>query len=145
MSEGFRYTRDKARSALALGELERASMDSLWDRGEMSGNEIFEEVGKKNKIHHNTLLTVLERLIEKGLVEKRKVGKFNLYRSILTREEFCERVARPLMAELMGVSSGTALAAFVDNASADPEKLEELKRLIEEAEYKSIKNPKRKL
>ncbi|MFH1514372.1 MAG: BlaI/MecI/CopY family transcriptional regulator, partial [bacterium] len=125
-----------ARSALALGNLERAVMDTLWDQGEMSGNELFNLLGEKLKIRHNTLLTVCVRLESKGLVSKLKKGKYSYYSPLLSRDEFGEKVAGPLLKELMEVSSDSALAAFVDNASRDPDKLNYLKSLIEEAEKK---------
>jgi BlaI family penicillinase repressor len=134
MDDRFKFGKDKARNALALGELERQAMEALWEMGETPGNELFKEVGRKLGIRHNTLLTVFERLIGKGLVAKRKVGRVNFYRAIVTRDEFGALVAKPILEELLTVSSRSTLAAFVDNASRDPEKLRELKRLIEEAE-----------
>ena len=137
MIKRFKFSRDNARNALALGSLERSVMEALWDVGEMSGSEVFAKLGKKLKIRHNTLLTVLERLISKGLVMKRKDGKFGYYKPILTRDEFCAMVAEPIFHELLAVSSDSAMAAFVDNACRDSKKLEQLKNLINEIEKKN--------
>ena len=139
MSNRFKFGRTKARNALALGELEREAMEALWELGEMPGNDLFAELGQKLGIRHNTLLTVFERLIAKGLVAKRKSGRVNYYKPLITRDEFAGLVARPLFEELFTVSSRSTLAAFVDSTGRDPERLRELKRLIEEAE--KGKNP----
>lgn len=144
MTVVFKFGKNKARNALALGDLERAAMEALWENGEMPGNRLFAEIGKSLGIRHNTLLTVFERLIDKGLVAKRKVGRTNYYRPLLTRDEFGANVARPLLDELFGVSASSTLTAFVDTAKRDPEKLRELKRLIREAEKSEKKKTKDK-
>ena len=136
MKPKFKYNPENARSALALGKLERAIMDTLWDKGEMSGSELFSKLGKKLKIRHNTLLTVCVRLVSKGLVSKFKKGKYSYFSPVLSRDEFGKTVAGPLLKELIDVSSDSVLAAFVDNASSDPEKLNYLKSLIDKAEKK---------
>ena len=137
MNHKFKYSRDNARSALALGKLERAVMETLWDCGEISGSEVNVKLGKKLKVRHNTLLTVMERLVSKGLISKRKVGKLCFYKPSLSRDEFCAMVAEPIFSELLKVSSNSTLAAFVDQACRDSEKLELLKHLIEETEKKN--------
>ena len=137
MNPKFKYDRENARNAMALGNLERFAMETLWDRGEMSGSDVYAKLGRKLKVRHNTLLTVLERLISKGLVSKRKDGKFSYYKPILTRDEFCAMVANPIISELLEVSPDSAMAAFVDRACRDTHKLEQLKNLIYEIEKKN--------
>ena len=136
MNPKFKFNRENARNALALGNLERSIMDVLWDQGEMSGNDLYEKLGSKLKIRHNTLLTVCERLVAKGLASKIKKGKYSYYSPLLSRDEFGKRIAGPLLKELFDVSSDSVLAAFVDSTSSDPDQLNYLKSLIEEAEKK---------
>jgi BlaI family transcriptional regulator, penicillinase repressor len=133
----FKFGRENARNALALGNLERTVMETLWDGGEMSGSEIYKKLGRKLKILHNTMLTVLERLISKGLVTKRKDGKFGYYKPLITRDEFCRMVADPIFTELLQVSKDSAMAAFVDQACRDWKTLDQLKSLIDEVEKKN--------
>lgn len=137
MSPKFIFNRDNARSAMALGKLERAAMDILWEEGEMSGSELYRKVGKKLRIRHNTLLTVLERLIAKGFLAKRKEGRNNFFKPLISRDEYCLKIAVPLLKELLDVSSGSVLSAFVDNACRDNENIDELKHLIDEMEKKN--------
>jgi BlaI family penicillinase repressor len=136
MNPKFKYNREDARSALALGKLERAAMNALWDKGEMSGSELFKKLGAKLKIRHNTLLTVLERLVAKGLVSKYKDGRNNFYKPVLNRDEYCAKVTSPILNELLGISAKSVLSTFIESASEDTDKIKELKRLIEEIEKK---------
>ena len=140
----FKFDKSNARSAFALGDLERLAMEELWSGGEMSGTQLYEKLGKKLGIQHNTLLTVLERLVKKGLIAKRKAGKFSIYRPILKRDEFAARVAGPLLNELLEFSSYSAMVSFVQQASTDPAKLSQLKKLIEDAEKGNKSNKSKK-
>ena len=144
MTPSFKFTKDKARQALALGDLERAALEALWKSGEMEGKAVFEKLKKHRNVRHNTVLTVLDRLIQKGLVEKRRSGRSNTYSAKLTRDEFAAKVASPIIGELLDVSSHAAMAALVERAGRDPAKLDELKKLIEEAEKDNLKISKEK-
>jgi predicted transcriptional regulator len=110
----------------------------------MSGKEVFERLGAKHKVAHNTLLTVLDRLIAKGLVMKKREGKNNLYSAKLTRDEFASKIASPIIEALLDVSSNAAISAFIKTAQRDPAKLDELKKLIMEAEKKASDKSKEK-
>lgn len=137
MVPDFKFSKGKARQALALGDLERAVLEALWEHGELPGKEVYNRLGKKYKVQHNTLLTVLDRLIKKGLVLKQRDGRNNTYSAKISRDEFAKEIASPIIEELLDVSSHAAMSAFVESAGRDPEKLEELKKLIREAEKKN--------
>jgi predicted transcriptional regulator len=144
LNPDFNFGRGKARQALALGDLERNVLETLWDSGEISGKDIFNRVGAALNVQHNTILTVLDRLIKKGLVSKEKGGRNNLYRAIVSRDEFARMVSSPIIEELMEVSPHVAMSALVESASSDPEKLNELKKMIEEAEKRRNEENKEK-
>ena len=144
MTPDFKFGKGKAKQALALGDLERAVLETLWESGDMPGKEVFDKLGRIHKVRHNTILTVLDRLISKGLVSKRKSGRSNTYKARLSRDEFASRVSSPIFEELMDVSSHAAMSAFVESAGTDPEKLRELKKLIEDAEKKQSKTKEEK-
>ncbi|MCX6646333.1 MAG: BlaI/MecI/CopY family transcriptional regulator [bacterium] len=144
MNPDFNFGRGKARHALALGDLERNVLETLWDTGEISGKDIFDRVGASLNVQHNTILTVLDRLIKKGLVSKEKGGRGNMYRAKVTRDEFARMVSSPIIEELMHVSPHVAMSALVESASNDPDKLNELKKMIEEAEKRRNEENKEK-
>jgi len=55
-----------------LGALEHDIMDALWTRGVSSGREVFDILKTKRDIALTTVLTVIERLTKKTLIEKIK-------------------------------------------------------------------------
>jgi predicted transcriptional regulator len=116
-----------------LGELERAVLDHLWAAGPGAVKAVHAAVGVPRRISPNTVHSALERLVRKGLAQRRKLGRAHEYRPSLTRREWMARSLGGLASELPGTPPETLLAAFVDLAErAGAERLAELERLVRE-------------
>src|SRR3989442_1563671 len=81
---GFRRPRELA--CLALGSLERQVLDEVWRRREVSVRDIYRAFDER--IAYTTLMTTLDRLFKKRLLERRKDSRAFLYTSLVSREEF---------------------------------------------------------
>ncbi len=133
---GFKRPDEAGRAE--LGPLERDVMEMVW-RNRESGREVsvrdiylaFEE-----RLAYTTLMTTLDRLHKKGLLERRKDGRAFLYSPRLSPQEFERSIARNVIDTLLGRGAGDAepvLACIVDAVSDhDRELLDELDRLIKE-------------
>ncbi|AUX20891.1 uncharacterized protein SOCEGT47_013670 [Sorangium cellulosum] len=116
-----------------LGELEEAVLSALWSSASpLSVREVLGRVQRRPALAYTTVLTVLDRLHEKGMVEREKQGKAFLYRARASKEAWLgEQAARMLTAE-RGPPSSAVLMAFLDSAErADPALVEHLSSLIE--------------
>ncbi len=131
VAKNFRFT--NAGLSKVLGELESQVMDVVWKGGEIKGREVYEEIKKTRDIALTTVLTVLERLTEKGLVEKVKESATYTFKPTCTKDEFAGSVSRQVLRGVMELWSGSAVASFVDIlAEKDPDELERLSRLVDE-------------
>src|SRR4030066_752614 len=90
------------------GRLEQNILEALWKRGESSGRQVFEEVSRDIAI--TTVLTVLERLVSKGLVEKIRGKEANLFRSVYTKEELAKKLSDEIFRSILGLSAPAASA-----------------------------------
>lgn len=114
-----------------LGELESAALSALWDStAPLSVREVQQRLGRL-ELAYTTVLTVLDRLHDKGIVARERDGRAFLYRPSLSREAWQgEHAARVLTGE-RSPPSGAVLMAFLDSAErADPELIERLSDLI---------------
>lgn len=122
-------------TARPLGELEAAVLSVLWaSSAPLSVREVLAGVRRRPPLAYTTVLTVLDRLHDKGLVEREKEGKAFLYRPRVTREAWLgEQAARALTAAgATSAPSDAVLMAFLDSAErADPALLDQLSALIE--------------
>lgn len=112
---------------LPQGELEHQVLEVLWDGGEpMTPAAVREHLVTGRPLAYTTVMTILVRLWEKGVLDRERVGRAYAYRPRSTREEHI--AAR--MSELLGATTdrSVALARFVENLP--PEQLEELRQAI---------------
>ncbi len=117
-----------------LGKLERAVMEEAWRHDEVSVRDMhraFEE-----RIAYTTLMTTLDRLHKKGLLDRRKEGRAFLYAPRFSREELSQGIAQDVINELLGRATQDVepvLACIVEAVSGhDRDLLDELDRLVKE-------------
>jgi predicted transcriptional regulator len=84
---------------LVLGRLEIGLMEILWARGESSVRRVFENVDRP--LAYTTVMTTLERLFKKGLLDRHKSGRAFLYAPRLTRQEWEQRRAGDLVSAFL--------------------------------------------
>ena len=129
---GFKRAGEVVKSA--LGELEREIMEEIWRGGEMSVRNI--HTAFDERAAYTTLMTTLDRLYKKGLLERRKDGRAFLYEPRITREEFTHSIAKDIINGLLGQTKGETkpvLACIVDAVGErDAELLDVLDRLLKE-------------
>ena len=126
------YGRKDKEGGQVLGHLEREVMEALWATGGASGKEVYDEIRKRRAIALTTVLTVIERLVKKGLVKKERGEAVYLFSPALTKEEFARKVSGDILRGILEISTSSASASFVDMlADTDPKELERLSELIE--------------
>ncbi len=130
---GFKKAGEMLQSS--LGELEREIMEAVWQRGETSVREIHGIFGEK-RAAYTTLMTTLDRLHKKGLLERRKDGRAFLYSPRISREEFTRSIAKDVINALLGKPDGETkpvLACIVDAVGErDSKMLDVLEELLRE-------------
>ena len=100
-----------------LGELERRVMDVLWDSGgqPLTGREVADQLPDRA---YTTVLTILERLRRKGLVERVTDGRTHRFCGADTRAAY----RAELMMDALGESTtnrSAVLVRFAESVSAE--------------------------
>jgi predicted transcriptional regulator len=124
--------RDNRRTAGPFGPLEWRVLEVLWERkGSCSVRDLqpaFPEMA------YTTLMTTLDRLHRKGVLDRAKHGRAFFYRPCLTRAQFeSARAAEALRIALEGdgTAVGPLLSFFVDAVGdRDRELLDDLESLV---------------
>lgn len=73
---------------MRLGDLERAVMDVLWDRSTPASVREVAEALQERDLAYTTVMTVLDRLAGKGMVEREREGRAWSYRPAASREAY---------------------------------------------------------
>ena len=120
------------------GELQTQLMAALWRLGAGTVEQVRSEIPPRYRGAYTTVQTVLNRLAERGLLSRHKVGNAIEYRPKGSEADY---LSRSIASTLSGASVGArqvALARLI--AELDKEELSELQRLAGEV---STKRPKR--
>jgi predicted transcriptional regulator len=100
-----------------LGELERAVMEHVWRLGRpVTGREVVNALGRERSLAYTTVLTIMDRLVKKGILTKARVGRAFAYQPLQSREAY----TAGLMAEVLDDADDPqgVLLHFVDRISA---------------------------
>lgn len=129
-----RWDSERTQSDKTIGPLERRVLDWLWARG--SPASVRDLQSEFPTTAYTTLLTTLDRLYRKGLLQRAKTGRAFQYRPSCTRDELASRLARQSIERLIGSRAGLwrpVLSTLVESVSErDETVLDELERLIRE-------------
>jgi predicted transcriptional regulator len=101
-----------------LGELERAIMEVVWSAGgPVTGREVVDELARARPVAYTTVLTVMDRLISKGMLVKDRTGKAHTYEAGQSRAAY----TAALMARVLGGADDTTavLLRFVEQLPPD--------------------------
>lgn len=116
-----------------FGPLEAKIMDILWEAEELSIKEVQQRLEHQDKsVNFNTVMTVMNRLIEKGVLEKRAQGRLSLFRPIQSKEDFIEEQSKKLTENLLDEFGGIVINHMIDALKeVDQTVLEKLEQKIQ--------------
>jgi len=98
-----------------LGSLEKQVMEIVWKRKEVSVREVCDAVNKKRKTAYTTIMTVMSRLNDKGILSRKKLGDGSYaYAPKKQREDFYAHESREVIDGLIRQCGEVAVAQFID-------------------------------
>jgi predicted transcriptional regulator len=118
-----------------LHELEAEIMEEVWDRGEASVREVMEALNPRagKERAYTTYMTIMSRLDAKGLLERRRHGKADLYTPRYARDQYADLRARAELDSIVDQFGEVALAHIARQwARLDPPTRRALQRLARE-------------
>jgi predicted transcriptional regulator len=122
--------------ASLFGALELRVLDALWRRGgEVAVRDLQPEFPGAA---YTTLMTTMDRLHRKGVLERRKMGRAFVYRPLRSKQELeSGLVTQAIQPLLHGDAAQPILSFFVEEVSRQDDRLlDELERLIREKRRK---------
>lgn len=114
-----------------LGELEAPIMRLMWTHEAASVREILDALNSRGRrLAYTTVMTVMSRLAEKGLLSRERHGKMHIYRPTATQDGFLRQAAARRVSELVAEFGDIAMAQFLAEVTElSPERRERLERL----------------
>ena len=118
--------------AKVLGDLEARVLRTVWEVDTpATARTLHARVAKEHKVELLTVITVLNKLVAKNLLARRKRDDVFHYEARFTEAEFIAHTSRRVMEGILSFGPEAVAASLVDVlAERDPEQLAELGRLI---------------
>ena len=118
---------------MALGDLEREVMTRLWEAGEpLTVRQVHERLSRDRDLAYTTVMTVLDRLAKKGVVDQQRADRAYRYAPAQTREQMTAGLMLDALrdspdrdaalAYFVGQLPPEALAAAIEAASGEAAK-----------------------
>lgn len=108
------------RSILDLAPLELDCMNALWRLGEATVRDIHGALATTRPRAYTTIMTILDRLAQKGVVERQKAGRAWLYKANLSADQARTHAVRRLV-EGFFQGSTEALASHISTLNKSPQ------------------------
>jgi BlaI family penicillinase repressor len=128
---GFRPVEDVLHG---LGTLEGQALDAVWRLGRASVREV--RAALDHTTAYTTVMTVLDRLYKKGVLEREREGRAFVYSAAASPDEIQSSLALGLLQRLLGrgrEAASPVLSSLVDTVGErDRRLLDELDRLVRE-------------
>lgn len=94
--------KQRTRAIQSLGPLEITIMEILWTRGESNVREVVDRLDRP--LAYTTVMTTLDRLFKKGILERRKADRAFFYSPSLDRAAWESKRAGDFVADFLSVA-----------------------------------------
>lgn len=118
--------------AKVLGDLEARVLRAVWHLATpVPARTVFEHVAVEHPVSPLTVITVLNKLVDKRILDRQKRDDLFHYSARMTEAEFVAHVSRRVVEGVLAFSPDAVAASMVDVlAERDPARLADLARLI---------------
>lgn len=115
-----------------LSPLEQEVMNIVWELDEGSIRTIVEKLNREKKLAYTTVATLLQRLYEKGLVNRVYRGTVLFFTPKVSKEMYGKKLAKSFVQTFMSSFGDAAFVSFAESIDKLPrEKKDYLLQLLE--------------
>ena len=100
-----------------LGPLEQEVLNTVWQKDCVRVNCVLTELNanrpEQDQLAYTTIMTILTRLVDKGILKRKKQGRGFLYEPVNKKQCFIANVFKSLLSQFASVYGAEAEAAFL--------------------------------
>jgi BlaI family transcriptional regulator, penicillinase repressor len=114
-----------------ISDAEWLVMQVVWKSSPLTAAQVVEELSAKTKWKPKTVMTLLNRLVKKGVLGFEKKGRAFHYYSLIEQNECVKAENRSFIQRVYGGALKPVLVDFLEDADLSKEDVEELKRILD--------------
>lgn len=122
-----------AKPNLELGSAELEVLKVLWERGPSPVRDVLEVLHERGRrVAYTTVLTILTRLEQKGMVTSDRTEQAYIYKAKLSRQRVTTARLQELVRDLYDGAAAPLVLQLVQSGKLTPEEIAQLHRLVED-------------
>ncbi len=98
-----------------ISHLEQDVMNIVWTNRECTVHDVIKALKKDKPVAYTTILTILQRLYEKGLVSKKKDKRAFLYKAKISKESYSKSMAQGFLKKFFTSFGDVGIASFAES------------------------------
>ena len=117
-----------------LGELESEIMEIIWrQKKPVSVKDVAEILSNKRQLAYTTVMTIMARLINKGILIRNLNGRSYWYKSKISKEQFTAKAAHNIFSAAVSTLGEEVLTHFIKEIrKISPKKRRQLLKILGE-------------
>ena len=112
-----------------LTEQELEIMKVVWQRGDATVRDVYEDLLRRRKVAYTTVMTMMKILEQKGYLKKTQVERAYLYRPAQPQRQVVGAMVRDFVDRVFNGSAEPLLVHLVEDHHLTQQDLEEIARL----------------
>lgn len=126
------------RKKISLSETEWQILRIVWNEKKISVKDVWNHLYPEGEKAYTTIQTYMDRMADKKILKKEKIGLVNFYEPLLTEKDALENATENLVDRAFQGSFGLLASYLIDSHRLRASDLEKIKKMIAEKE-KEIK------
>ena len=106
-------------------------LKALWSHDRLSAREVHDKIGEAQGWSYSTTRTVIQRMVDKGLVNKDSVHGLAVFAAADRKVDLISRLVRSFTKRVLEVDGALPVSAFTGSALLNAQELEELEQILE--------------
>ncbi len=112
-------------------EVEMEILQVLWDRKLATVREVVDVLNETRPRAYTSILSMLNVMLEKGLVLREEQGRAHVYRAKKSREKTLGRVVKELLGRAFQGSANSLITQVLEQSKPSAKELDEIRKSIE--------------
>jgi len=117
-----------------LSEAQLGIMNIIWEKGEATVTEVWEEISKKRPVARTTIMTLITRLEEKGWLKHREIIPTYIYTATRTKEQSTGEIITGILNKVFAGSTENLMMTLLGHKKVSRKELARIKEIIAQAE-----------
>lgn len=114
----------------SLGPLEADIMQVIWKQQKVTVQDVYDSLSAERSIAYNTVMTVMTRLAQKGILERQKQGRAYLYVPTTSKSDVAKGMLQYIVDKIFGGSRAPVFSHLLEDKNLSQEELGYLETLV---------------